>query len=126
MSKIIKERPTSPHLTIYKPQISSVLSISHRMTGVALFFGLSVISWWIVSFIFFGPCKYVMYFINTWIFCLAIKALSFCGFYHFFNGIRHLFWDMGIGFSISELHFSGWLVVVASILSTITIWSIII
>ncbi|MDX1916412.1 MAG: succinate dehydrogenase, cytochrome b556 subunit [Rickettsiaceae bacterium] len=122
----IKERPTSPHLTIYKPQISSVLSISHRITGVGLFFSLSLLSWWFISFVYYGECECIVSFMNSWVFLLALKAISFCGFYHFFNGIRHLGWDMGLGFSLQELHLTGWLVVIIAILSTISLWSMII
>ncbi len=120
---IKNRRPTSPHITIYKPQISSVLSISHRMTGVALFFFLVTVSWCAVGFIFYQQCECTNNIINSKIFQLAMLGITFCGFYHFFNGIRHLFWDIGLGFSIQELHFSGWFVIVLAILSTAFTWS---
>ncbi|MDX1924809.1 MAG: succinate dehydrogenase, cytochrome b556 subunit [Rickettsiaceae bacterium] len=119
------KRPTSPHLSIYKPQITSVLSISHRLTGVALFFALSIISWWIIYFVFFGPCKCVLYVVESQIFTFALQIVSVFATYHFLNGIRHLFWDIGWGFSLCSVNYSGWLVVTLTILITFVLWSVV-
>ncbi|WP_395476669.1 succinate dehydrogenase, cytochrome b556 subunit [Rickettsia endosymbiont of Pantilius tunicatus] len=118
--EIYNKRPTSPHLTIYKPQISSTLSILHRMTGVALFFTVSILAWW---FIF---SKFDSNYIQLANCCCIIKICliltSFAWFYHLCNGIRHLFWDIGYGFSIKAVNLSGWSVVICSILFTILLW----
>jgi len=118
-------RPTSPHLSIYKKQISTVLSILHRLTGMGLFIGLSIIAWWMIFWVFskFDPQIYGL--VNNLIVRLGLYAMSMALFYHLCNGIRHLFWDMGYGYSISVMYKSGWSVVVVSIILTILFWVII-
>ena len=120
MDKINKStRPTSPHLTIYKPQISSMLSIGHRFSGMGVFFGLSIFAWWFICWVFndFEP-SYIDFLNN--IFVKAILFLTSYGFfYHLCTGIRHLIWDLGIGFEIRSVDYSGWVAVAASIILTI-------
>lgn len=116
-------RPTAPHLGIYRWQISSVLSIFHRLTGMALFGALSIITWWMTLWIMggFESCCLECLGCN----CLvkyALYALSFGVFYHTCTGIRHLMWDAGYGFSIKALHVSGWLAVIIAILLTTSFW----
>ena len=118
-------RPTSPHLSIYKKQISSVLSIFHRLSGIALFMGFSIIAWWMVIWIFSKFDPKVFGLVNNLIVRLGLYALSGAFFYHLCNGIRHLFWDMGYGYSIPAMHRSGWSVVVISIVLTILFWVVI-
>lgn len=116
-------RPTSPHLEIYRLQISSVLSIFHRLTGIILFGALSIVTWWMTLWIMGG-------FQNCYLECLggccmvkyALYALSFGAFYHTCTGIRHLIWDTGHGFSIKALHLGGWLAVIMAALMTAVFW----
>lgn len=124
--EIRSRRPTSPHLSIYKPQISSTLSITHRMTGVALFFSLIILSWYLIFYSFFGQCDCLHKLFECICVDIAIKLVSFCFFYHFLNGIRHLFWDVGYGFTIKSVNYSGWLVVVLSLVATVGFWSVVI
>lgn len=116
----ISNRPVSPHLQVYKPQLTSVLSITHRATGVFLVLGTLLLVYWLLS-LAGGPESYASaqaFFSSTfgrvilfpWIFSL---------FYHLCNGIRHLFWDAGKGFEIQQLEASGKAVVVVSILLTL-------
>lgn len=121
--EILSKRPTSPHLSIYRPQISSSLSILHRMTGVALYFSLIILSWWFIMFIYKGECKCMMWITETIIFQLAIKAIIFCGAYHLLNGIRHLVWDLGFGYSLPAMRKSGWTVVLLSLALSFYLWS---
>ncbi|HJD57793.1 MAG TPA: succinate dehydrogenase, cytochrome b556 subunit [Rickettsia endosymbiont of Ceroptres masudai] len=117
--EIYNKRPTSPHLSIYKPQISSTLSILHRMTGVALFFAVSILAWWLIL------SKYdnnYLQLANCCIIKICLVAVSYAWFYHLCNGIRHLFWDIGYGFSIKAVNITGWCVVVCSILLTVFLW----
>ena len=118
-------RPTAPHLSIYKKQISSVLSIFHRLSGIGLFIGFSVIAWWMVFWIFSKFDPQIFGLMNNLIVRLGLYALSAALFYHLCNGIRHLFWDMGYGYSIPTMHKSGWSVVFVSILLTILFWVVI-
>ena len=118
-----KERPISPHLQVYKPQITSVLSIFHRITGVALTFGLILLVAWIFT-LSLGE-KYFEYFsifIKSWFGLLILFGFTFALNYHLCNGIRHLFWDAGYGYEIETVHKSGLAVLVVSFVLTILIW----
>lgn len=118
-----KKRPISPHLSIYKPQISSVLSILHRLSGAFLFFSLIVLCWLLIALVMqsagvvlVGSNTYQ--FIDSWFFKLFLLSLSFCLYYHLLNGIRHLFWDAGYGYEIKSMNMSGILVLALSLFMT--------
>ena len=114
------ERPLSPHVFIYRWQITNTLSILHRATGVALSIGLLVLTWWLVS-LASGPENYAAtqdVLSAAW-FRLPLIGWIFCFFYHFGNGIRHLFWDAGYGFEHHQIRLSGWLVVAFAIVATL-------
>ena len=118
-----RNRPLSPHLQVYKPQVTSVLSIFHRMTGVALSAGLVLLVGWIFS-LSLGEniFKYYAYFLGSWLGLLIMFSFTFALNYHFCNGVRHLFWDAGYGYEISTVYKSGLAVVIISILLTCLIW----
>lgn len=119
-------RPLSPHLQIYKPQLTSVLSITHRGTGVFLTLGALFLSCWLLS-IANGPESYtaVQQHVLSWYGQIILYAWVFSLYYHLGNGIRHLFWDMGFGFEIKTTYISGYIVVAVSILSTIVTWCLV-
>ena len=118
-----KERPISPHLQVYKPQITSVLSIFHRITGVALTFGLILLVAWIFT-LSLGEeyFEYFSLFIKSWLGLLILFGFTFALNYHFCNGIRHLFWDAGYGYEIETVHKSGLAVLIMSFSLTTLIW----
>ena len=117
-------RPLSPHLSIYKPQISTVLSITHRATGLALFAGSALMVAWLWSAAY-APSYYVT--LHEWLvsplgeICLLGWTASF--YYHLGNGIRHLFWDAGYGFTLPVMNKTGWLVVIFTVLMTALTWA---
>lgn len=121
-------RPLSPHLSIYKPQITSVLSILHRMTGLFLFVGLFYLSWLIIfsnfSELFFSAA--VLEFNKLLFSSIVGKALllawNFSFYYHFCNGVRHLVWDIGYGYSVKAVKNSGVVVISASLVLTTATW----
>ena len=129
----------SPHLAIYKMQITSGLSIMHRFTGLMLFFGLLFILWWMIY------CIHRYGYNSSEPFCISsftdevyddalfsffsglfgrivIMLWSYCLFYHLLAGIRHLFWDAGFGFHIKHVHISGWAVLITSVLLWALTW----
>lgn len=113
------ERPLSPHLQVYRWQITNTLSILHRLTGLALSLGALVLAGWLVS-LASGPEAYSRaqaVFASAW-FKLPLAGWTFCFFYHLANGVRHLFWDAGLGFEPARFRATGWAVVVFSILAT--------
>ncbi len=118
-------RPLSPHLNIYRPQITSVLSILHRITGVILGLGSVFLAVWIAA-ITAGPESYqtMRLILGSWWGFLGILGFGFALYYHLFNGIRHLVWDMGYGFSLKSIAITGWIVVVLSVAATsLTGWA---
>ena len=112
-------RPLSPFL-VYRWQITNTLSILHRVTGVALSLGLIVLVAWLVA-LASGPATYAALadslFAAPW-FKLPLVGWTFCFFYHFANGIRHLVWDVGVGFERHQIQLGGWLVVVVAVVAT--------
>ena len=116
-------RPLSPHLSVYRWPISMTLSILHRMTGVALSIGLIALVVWLES-IAFGSDSYGMVtgWMDTGIGKLLLLGWSLAFFFHFANGIRHLFWDVGLGFELRQANASAWFVVVATVLMTAAFW----
>ncbi|HJN22995.1 MAG TPA: succinate dehydrogenase, cytochrome b556 subunit [Rhodospirillales bacterium] len=116
-------RPLSPHLQIYRPQVTSILSVTHRMTGVVLAAAALLLTYWLASAAY-GPVSYAraQAFFGHWFGCLILFGVTFSLFYHLCNGIRHLLWDIGWGFELSRLRNSGAVVVVASMALTVLIW----
>lgn len=117
-------RPLSPHLTIYKPQMTTVLSITHRITGVALFIGVILLCWW-VFFSAYGCGRCLHALLGSVWFQGMLGLWSAALYYHLCNGIRHLFWDAGRGFSLSATHRSGWAVVIVTLLATAGTWTLV-
>lgn len=118
-------RPLSPHLQVYSPQITSVLSIMNRVTGIATSVGTLLLVWWLAAAAS-GPAAFsrVQGFIGSWIGLFVLFGWTASLFYHFFGGMRHLAWDMGYGFSLEQTYRSGWAVIIATIVSTILVWII--
>lgn len=130
MNDLQKNRPLSPHLSIYKLQLTSGLSILHRITGAYLYCGIIILSWVIFGLVYFPyileSLSYCIYsnFFTTIIFKLSLFGWVFALFYHLLNGIRHLFWDIGKGFALEKTYASGRLVIILSVLLTLVCWVI--
>lgn len=112
------ERPVSPHAGIYRWEITNTLSILHRLTGIALSAGLLVVVCWLVA-LASGPETYARvheFYSAAW-FKVPLLGWTFCLFYHLANGIRHLFWDLGLGFGHAQIRASGWAVVGVAVIA---------
>ena len=118
-----RARPISPHLQVYKPEITSTLSILHRMTGVALAVGTLVLVYWLAAAAR-GPDSYAIAqdWIGSWLGYLALIGWSWALFYHLCAGIRHLVWDAGYGLEMETAVKTGWAVVFASAGLTVLAW----
>ncbi len=118
-------RPLSPHLQVYRPQISSMLSIAHRAAGVGLAVGALFLVCWLMA-LAAGAAQYdaVMAFGGSIIGRLMLFAFTAAINYHLLNGIRHLFWDMGKGFSIPAMTRSGIAVLVGAVALTLIEWAL--
>ncbi len=119
-----RARPLSPHLQVYRPQLTSVLSITHRASGVALAAGTLLLVWWLVAAAS-GPQQFatVQAVMGSWFGKLILLGWTVSLFFHLANGIRHLFWDAGLGFELRTTYASGWAVVAATLLLTVLAWA---
>jgi succinate dehydrogenase / fumarate reductase, cytochrome b subunit len=113
------DRPVSPHLQIYKFQLTSVLSILHRFTGVGLVVGAAALVVWLVAAAHgaaaFDKAQTIA---GAWYGRLLLFLWAFALFYHLCNGIRHLGWDAGLGLDLKSVYATGWIVVAAALLLT--------
>jgi succinate dehydrogenase / fumarate reductase cytochrome b subunit len=120
-----QNRPLSPHLQVYRPQITSVLSILHRITGVVLAVGSLLLVYWIIAAAV-GPEAFAeaQSLIGSFLGRLLLFGWTYALFFHLVNGIRHLFWDMGWGFELKTVSLTGWVAVIAALLLTLIAWAL--
>ncbi|MEM7047332.1 MAG: succinate dehydrogenase, cytochrome b556 subunit [Pseudomonadota bacterium] len=116
-------RPVSPHLQVYRPQLTSVLSIFHRFTGMILSAALFIFALWLVI-LSLGPDVYLMSFawLTSPVGIGILFIISLAAFYHLCTGIRHLIWDMGWALSLEAVYTSGWLALIAAGVLTAGYW----
>lgn len=120
---VTDNRPLSPHLQVYRPQLTSMTSIAHRITGLLLSAGMVPIVAWLVA-LAAGPEAFAT--VNGWLaspFGLAAMLLwTLAMFYHLFNGIRHLLWDAGLLLDLKGAYASGWTVIALTAALTAIVW----
>ena len=116
-------RPLSPHLQIYRWQLTSVLSILHRASGVWLAAGAILLVSWLGAAAD-GPEPYARFqgFVGSWLGLVLLFGWSVALFYHLCNGLRHLWWDTGHGLELTSVYAGGWVVVGATIALTVIAW----
>ena len=116
-------RPLSPHLQVYRLPLAALTSIFHRITGVGLTLGMLLLVWWVAAAAY-GPEAYAaaVGFIGSPIGYLLLFGFSVALFFHLCNGIRHLFWDMGMNFEIAETKRANVMVIAATIVLTVACW----
>ena len=116
-------RPTSPHLSIYRPTITMMMSIAHRITGAALYVGMVLVVWWLLAAAS-GPNAYatVQGFMGSIIGRLILVGFTWALMHHTLGGIRHFIWDMGYGFGPSEREWLAWATLIGSLALTLLIW----
>ena len=116
-------RPLSPHLQVYQPQITSVLSILHRISGVILAIGSLLLIYWLAAAATsdqaFETAQSV---IGSFFGRLFLFGWTIALFFHFCNGIRHLAWDVGLGFELESVTKSGWAVLAGTAILTLLSW----
>ena len=113
----------SPHLQVYRPQLTSILSILHRLTGVGLAVGTLLLVYWLAAAAS-GPDAFATAqdLVGSFLGRLLLFGWTFSLFYHLCNGVRHLAWDVGYGFELEQVYRSGWFVVGASAVLTLGFW----
>ena len=122
---IDSKNPLSPHLQIYKWQISSLLSITHRISGVINLVALILIFFWLIV-LSFGETNYELFLltINSFFGKFILIGFTWSMSYHLLSGIRHFFWDLGYGYEIKTANLSGIIVILSSLILTIILWMI--
>jgi succinate dehydrogenase / fumarate reductase cytochrome b subunit len=119
----IRERPLSPHLQVYRWQITMTMSILHRTSGVVLTVGALGLAWWLLALAAGGGAyAHASALIGSPIGLFLLFGFSLSLVYHLLNGLRHLMWDMGWGFDIPEIYRSGWAVAGLTVVFTAAIW----
>jgi len=117
------KNPMSPHLQIYRWHISSLLSITHRISGVINLLALILIFFWLIV-LSFGESNYELFLliINSFFGKFILIGFTWSMSFHILSGIRHLVWDLGYGFEIKTANISGIIVIICSLVLTIIFW----
>ena len=124
-AKMRTERPISPHLTVYRLSLTMAMSIAHRITGAALYFGTLLLVWWLVA-ASTSPRNFdvINGFFGTWLGRLVLFGYTWALFHHMLGGIRHLIWDTGRGLGAHERNLFARLTIIGSVSLTILVWLI--
>ena len=119
-----KKRPLSPHLQVYKPQLTSMMSIFHRVTGFALAIGCFWVTWWLFAAAS-GADHFKAFhaFAHGWVGRLLLFGWTFSLVYHLLNGMRHLIWDAGSNLDLDGAYRTGRTVIIGSIIITLFLWA---
>jgi succinate dehydrogenase / fumarate reductase, cytochrome b subunit len=119
------ERPLSPHLQIYKPMLSMMMSIMHRITGVALYFGTLLLVWWLTAAAHSDSYfALVNGFFSHWFGRLVLFGFTWALIHHALGGLRHFIWDTGKGFELPMVEKLVRANVIGSVVLTVLLWMI--
>ena len=118
-----RERPLSPHLQIYRPSLTMMMSIAHRISGAGLYFGMVFLAWWLIAA---ASGEEYFSFVNSIIGSvpgrIVLLGLSWALIHHLLGGVRHLIWDTGSGFERRTLEIMAWLNLLGGAGLTILLW----
>jgi succinate dehydrogenase / fumarate reductase cytochrome b subunit len=118
-----RQRPLSPHLTVYRPTITMTMSIVHRITGAALYFGTLLVAWWLIAA---ATSERYFDFVNwlygSWIGRLVLFGYTWALLHHMAGGIRHLIWDTGTGLEKHTASRIAWVTLACSVVLTLLVW----
>ena len=119
----ISPRPLSPHLSIFRPLITMMMSIVHRITGAALYFGMILLAWWLIAAAS-GPGAFETAngFFGSWFGLLILFWFTWTLLHHLLGGLRHLIWDTGAGYSYQARNGLSWATLIGSVILTILVW----
>ena len=117
------ERPLSPHLQIYRPMLTMMMSIIHRLTGIALYLGTILVAWWLIATAS-GEEAYELYqaVAGSLIGRIVLIGFTWALLHHMLGGIRHLIWDAGYGFALPVVEWMARLTLAVSLLATALVW----
>jgi succinate dehydrogenase / fumarate reductase cytochrome b subunit len=119
----LSSRPLSPHLQIYKPMLTMMMSIMHRITGVGLYFGIILLVWWLsAASISDSYFEFVQGFFGHWFGRLLLFGFTWALIHHALGGLRHLLWDTGRGFDLKTVEWLARANLAGSIVLTLLLW----
>lgn len=120
-----KNRPLSPHLQVYRPMLTMMMSIAHRITGAALYFAVLLLAWWLVA-LAAGPSyfNFVEAVMTSFFGRLVMFLCTFALVHHLMGGLKHLLWDTGRGFDLKTVEKLALGSIIASVLITFAIWAL--
>ena len=118
-------RPLSPHLQVYKPMLTMMMSIAHRITGAALYFGMLLLAWWLIAAAT-GPAyyDYVSEIAGSFLGRLVLFGFTWALIHHMLGGLRHFIWDTGRGFELDTIETMAKVSLVAAFSLTIVVWAL--
>jgi succinate dehydrogenase / fumarate reductase cytochrome b subunit len=116
-------RPLSPHLQVFRPIVTMVMSILHRITGSALYFGTLLVAWWLIAAAS-GPSSFALVdgFFGSIFGRLILFGYTWALIHHMLGGLRHFVWDTGAGFELSTANRMAWATIAGSVVLTILVW----
>lgn len=118
-------RPLSPHLSIFRPLITMMMSIVHRITGIGLYFGMLLLAWWLIAAAS-GPEAFAT---ADWFFGSPVGLFLLFGFtwaliHHLLGGLRHFVWDLGYGYGYAARNGMSWATLIGSVVLTLLVWAV--
>ena len=119
----VRLRPLSPHLEIYRPTITMVMSIAHRLTGAVLYLGTLMVIWWLIA-LALNASSYAVFqaFLGSWLGQIILFGYIWALFHHMLGGIRHLLWDIGLWIDLPAASRLAWATLIGSAGLTVTAW----
>jgi succinate dehydrogenase / fumarate reductase cytochrome b subunit len=117
-------RPLSPHLSVWRPTITYVMSIVHRITGAGLYFGMILLAWWLLAAAT-GPEAFALAnsFLGSWFGLIILVGFTWAFLHHLLGGIRHLVWDTGAGYSKPARDGLAWATIIGSLALTLVVFA---
>jgi succinate dehydrogenase / fumarate reductase cytochrome b subunit len=118
------ERPLSPHLSVYRMQINMAMSIVHRVTGAALYFGTLLLAAWLISAALGAEAfGFVNQLLGHPLGLLILLGYTWAVIHHMLGGVRHLIWDTGRAFDLGSVDALSWFTIIASLSATVAVWA---
>ena len=116
-------RPLSPHLTVYRPMLTMMMSIAHRITGIALYAGTLLLAWYLIAAAY-GPHAFAVAadFLSSWLGLLILFGFTWAMFHHLLGGVRHFIWDTGYGMDHPQREYLAQATLGGGIVLTVLVW----
>ena len=116
-------RPLSPHLSVYRPMLTMMMSIAHRITGIALTAGTLLLAWYLVAAAYGpGPFAVAAGFLSSWLGLVILFGFTWAMFHHLLGGVRHFIWDAGYGMDHPEREYLAQATLAGGIVLTVLVW----